>query len=93
MRITTRGNYADRCYYDPSPATHANQYPYLSVNRRSNMASLLSEGGYHTIASQQQLNINDDYKRLEGFAAFRSILEYHGLECPVQTFLAGIITN
>lgn len=93
MRITTRGNYADRCYYDPSPATHANQYPYLSVNRRSNMASLLSEGGYHTIASQQQLNINDDYKRLEGFAAFRSILEYRGLECPVQTFLAGIITN
>ena len=93
MRITTRGNYADRCYYDPSPATHANQYPYLSVNRRSNMASLLSEGGYHTIASQQQLNINDDYKRLEGFAAFRSILGYRGLECPVQTFLAGIITN
>ena len=93
MRITTRGNYADRCYYDPSPATHTNQYPYLSVNRRSNMASLLSEGGYHTIASQQQLNINDDYKRLEGFAAFRSILEYRGLDCPVQTFLAGIITN
>lgn len=93
MRITTRGNYYDRCYYDPSPATHANQFPYLSVNRRSNMASLLSEGGYHTIASQQQLNINDDYKKLEGFAAFRSLLKYRGLNCPEQTFLTGIITN
>lgn len=93
MRITTRGNWYDRCYYDRSPATHGNQYPYLSVNRRTNMASLLSEGGYHTIASQQQLNINKDYKRLEAFAAFQSILKYHNMKNPVQTFLTGIITN
>ena len=93
MRITTRGNWYDRCYYDRSPQTHANQYPYLSVNRRSNMASLLSEGGYHTIASQQQLNINKDYKRLEAFAAFQSILSYRNMTKPAQTFLAGIITN
>ena len=93
MRITTRGNYYDRCYYYPSDETHANQYPYLHVNRESNMPSLLSEGGYHTIASQQQLNINADYKRIEAFAAFRSILKYRGLNCPVQTFLTGIITN
>lgn len=93
MRITTRGNWYDRCYYDRTPATHTNQYPYLSVNRRTNMASLLSEGGYHTIASQQQLNINKDYKRLEAFAAFQSILKYRGMTNPVQTFLTGIITN
>ncbi|MBO4379579.1 MAG: N-acetylmuramoyl-L-alanine amidase, partial [Muribaculaceae bacterium] len=93
MRITTRGNYYDRCYYYPNDETHANQYPYLHVNRESNMPSLLSEGGYHTIASQQQLNINADYKRIEAFAAFRSILKYRGLSCPVQTFLTGIITN
>lgn len=93
MRITTRGNWYDRCYYDRAPATHTNQYPYLSVNRRTNMASLLSEGGYHTIASQQQLNINKDYKRLEAFAAFQSILKYRGMTNPVQTFLTGIITN
>lgn len=93
MRITTRGNWYDRCYYDRAPQTHTNQYPYLSVNRRSNMASLLSEGGYHTIASQQQLNINNDYKKIEAFAAFQSILGYRGMKNPVQTFLAGIITN
>ena len=93
MRITTRGNYYDRCYYYPGESHHANQYPYLHVNRESNMASLLSEGGYHTIASQQQLNINAEYKRIEAFAAFRSILKYRNLPCPVQTFLTGIITN
>lgn len=93
MRITTRGNWYDRCYYDRSPQTHTNQYPYLSVNRRTNMASLLSEGGYHTIASQQQLNINKDYKKLEAFAAFQSILKFRNMKNPVQTFLTGIITN
>ena len=43
------------------------------------MASLLSEGGYHTLAEQQQRNLNDDYKRIEAFAAFQSILQYRGL--------------
>lgn len=89
----TRGNFYDRCYYYPGETTHANQYPYLSVNRESNMASLLSEGGYHTIAAQQQLNINNEYKRIEALAAFQSLLKFHGMEVPAQTMLAGIITN
>ena len=93
MRITTRGNKYDRCHYDPTPETHTNQYPYLSVNRRSNMASLLSEGGYHDMAEQQQRNLNNDYKRLEAFAAFQSILEYFGVERPAQTFMTGMIYN
>ena len=89
----TRGNWYDRCFYMRGETTHANQYPYLSVNRRSNMASLLSEGAYHTIAAQQQLNINTEYKRLEALAAFQSILKYRGLNVPKQTFLAGIVSN
>lgn len=89
----TRGNYYDRCYYYPGETTHANQYPYLSVNRESNMASLLSEGGYHTIAEQQQLNINAEYKRIEALAAFQSLLKFHGMQVPAQTILAGVITN
>lgn len=88
----TRGNWYDRYFYDRVD-NHTSQRPWLSVNRQSNMPSLLSEGGYHTIAEQQQLNINEQYKRLEAFAAFQSILKYHGLQVPKQTFLAGIITN
>lgn len=72
----TRGNYYDRVFYNGDVDTHENQYPYLSVNRRTNMASILSEGGYHTLPMQQALNINESYKRLEGFATARSIMEF-----------------
>ena len=94
MRVGTRGNRYDRDFYMPiTEGSHENQYPYLSVNRRSNMASLLSEGGYHTLAEQQCRNMNDDYKRLEAFAAFQSILQYRGLARPNQTFLTGRVSN
>ena len=89
----TRGNYYDRVYYNGDVDTHENQYPYLSVNRRTNMASLLSEGGFHTHPVQQALNINEDYKHLEAFGTFRSIMEYLGLERPDQVMLAGVVTN
>ena len=93
MRVPSRGNWYDRCYYDRTPQTHENQYPYLSVNRRTNMASLLSEGGYHDMAEQQQRNLNADYKRLEAFAAFQSLMAYHEMALPAQTFVTGMITN
>ncbi|MDE5628200.1 MAG: N-acetylmuramoyl-L-alanine amidase [Muribaculaceae bacterium] len=93
MRVGSRGNRYDRDFYMPTTGTHENQYPYLSVNRRSNMPSLLSEGGYHTLAEQQQRNLNDDYKRLEAFAAFQSILQYRGLQLPAQNFITGMVYN
>ena len=89
----TRGNYYDRVFYDGDINTHTNQYPYLSVNRRTNMASILSEGGYHTMPMQQALNMNDSYKRLEGFATARSIMEFRGLARPEKVLLAGVVTN
>ena len=89
----TRGNYYDRVFYNGDVETHDNQYPYLSVNRESNMASLLSEGGYHTLPMQQSLNMNVSYKRLEAFGTFRSIMEYRGLARPEKVMLAGVIKN
>lgn len=93
MQIDTRGNWYDRSYYDKDVQTHGNQYPYLAVNRRSNMPSLLSEAGFHSNAFQQQRNLNESYKRLEGYAAFRSILQYRNLPNPVQPLLVGVIRN
>lgn len=93
MRIGSRGNRYDRDFYMSGEYTHEYQYPYLSVNRRSNMPSLLSEGGYHTQALQQRRNINAEYKRLEALAAFQSILQYRGMELPKQTFLHGMVYN
>lgn len=92
MRVSTRGNIADRCYYDGS-STHEYQQPYLSVNRRTNMASLLSEAGFHTIAEQQSRNLNDDYKKLEAVAAMQSILKYRGMELPDMAFITGVVTD
>lgn len=92
MRVSTRGNIADRCYYDGS-STHEYQEPYLSVNRRTNMASLLSEAGFHTIAEQQSRNLNDDYKKLEAVAAMQSILKYRGMELPDMAFITGVVTD
>lgn len=90
---TSRGVYYDRCYYMPNIDTHENQYPYLSVNRRTNMASLLSEGGFHTNPVQQPLNMNESYKHLEAFGTYRAILKYRGIECPTHVMLAGVIKN
>lgn len=93
MQTNTRGNYADRTFYQGVPDHHDNQFPYLHVNRESNMASLLSEAGFHTTPYQNQRNMNTGYKRLEARAAFWTILEYLGVERPVEGILAGEIMD
>jgi len=93
MRTSTRGNYADRTFYQGFPDNHTNQYPYLSVNRGSNMASELSEGGFHTNPMQNQLNMNADWKKIEAYAIFWTFLEYHNLSRPEVDIVTGIIRN
>lgn len=93
LRTTTRGNFADRTFYQGFPDNHDNQFPYLSVNRRSSMASLLSEGGFHTNPVQNQRNMNAEWKQLEAQAMFWSILDYHGLERPPAHIATGIISD
>lgn len=92
MKLLTRGNLADRTYYDSSN-NHANKYAYLHVNRESNMASLLSEAGFHTNPYQQQRNLNAEYKRMEGLSAARSILEYLGVDRPEIGVMTGEIKD
>jgi N-acetylmuramoyl-L-alanine amidase len=93
MRIPTRGNYADRTFYQGFPDNHDNQWPYLHVNRESNMASVLSEGGFHTNPTQNQRNMNAEWKRLEAQSAFWSILEFHGIERHDAGIATGFITD
>ncbi|MDR1526322.1 MAG: Ig-like domain-containing protein [Dysgonamonadaceae bacterium] len=99
LRVSTRGNMADRTYYDGA-ATHTNRYPYLHVNRESDMASLLSEAGFHTNPTQQSRNLNAEWKRLEGYAAYQSLVKFlsakYGTTAvnPVQIGIAtGFITD
>lgn len=89
---TSRGSWYDRYYYD-RVTDHDYHFPYLSVNRRTNCASMLSEGGFHTLPMQQALNLNDSYKRLEAFGTARAIMEYRGITRPDKVLLAGVVTN
>ncbi len=93
MRIPTRGNFADRNFYLGVVDNHENKWPYLHVNRTTNMTSLLSEAGFHTNPRQQQLNMNAQWKELEALSAFRSFLEFHGINRPAIGVATGIITD
>ncbi|WP_412068391.1 Ig-like domain-containing protein [Rubrivirga sp. IMCC43871] len=93
MRLPTIGNYADRTFYQGFPDTHDNQFPYLSVNRRSAMASVLSEGGFHTNPRQNQLNMNAEWKRMEAQAFYWAILDWHGVPRSTHRIATGIVTD
>lgn len=93
MRIGRRGNYADRTFYQGFPDNHGNQWPYLHVNRVTVMASVLSEAGFHTNPTQQQRNLNSEWRKLEAQSAFWSILEFHEIDRPEVGIVAGHISN
>ena len=90
MRVATRGSYPDRKFYMSGTA---NQWPYLHVNRESNMASVLSEGGFHTNPVQNTKNMNAEYKRLEAQTHFWSYLTYSGKARPKVGIITGIISD
>jgi N-acetylmuramoyl-L-alanine amidase len=93
MRIGKRGNYADRIFYLGDVPHHENQFSYLHVNRASTMTSLLSEAGFHTNPEQQMRNINAEWKVLEALSAYRSFLEWHGINRPAIGVATGIIKD
>jgi N-acetylmuramoyl-L-alanine amidase len=86
MRIGTRGSIGDCSFYG---CTFYG--PYLHVNRESNMPSELSEAGFHTSPVQNVLNMNAEWKRLEAYTFFWSILEYHGIQRPPVGIVTGIV--
>ncbi len=88
MRTTARGSIGDRTFYGV-----AGSVPYLSVNRESNMASELSEAGFHTNPTQNQLNMNASWKRLEAKTMFWTILKYKNAIRPFAGTVVGIVKD
>lgn len=88
MRTTTRGALGDRDFYQVAGST-----PYLHVNRETNMASELSEAGFHTNPIQNQLNMNESWKRLEAKTMFWTILKYHDAVRPFAGTAVGIVKD
>ena len=94
MRIATLGSWGDCSFYAYTGACGPDwPGPYLWVNRHSNMPSELSEEGHHTNPTQNQLDMNAEYKRMLAYAFFWSILDYHHLPRPPVHILAGIIRD
>lgn len=87
-RTNTRGSVGDRTFYNVPGNT-----PYLWVNRETNMPSELSEAGFHTNPTQNQLNMNAKWKRLEALTFYWSILKYHNIPRPFAGTVAGIIRD
>jgi len=91
MRIPTSGSIGDCSFY--GTCSESWQGPYLSVNRRSNMPSELSESGFHTNPTQNQLFMNAEWKKFEAKTFFWSILKFHGIERPYVGTCIGIISD
>ncbi|MFV1981488.1 MAG: N-acetylmuramoyl-L-alanine amidase, partial [Rhodothermia bacterium] len=95
LRTDDRGSIGDCSFYRsfrPTACEHDGG-PYLSVNRRTTMPSELSEAGFHTNPTQNQRNMNAEWKRLEAWTFYWSILEYHGIERPEVGIVTGIVSD
>ncbi|NOZ03259.1 MAG: T9SS type A sorting domain-containing protein [FCB group bacterium] len=94
MRIPTIGSRGDCSFYSYTGACSASwPGPYLHVNRESVMPSELSEEGYHTNPTQNQLFMNAEYKRMVAYTFYWSILRYHKIDRPFVGISAGIISD
>ena len=93
MRIETSGSWGDCSFYFWSDYCSNSGGPYLYVNRNTNMPSELSEEGHHSNPEQNQLAMNEEYKRMLAYLLYWSILEYHNIERPDVGKLAGHIID
>ncbi len=90
-RTPTRGPYGDHDFYGVCPSSHP--CPYLWVNYATNMPSELSEAGFHTNPTQNQLNMNAKWKRLEAYTLYWSILKFWKIDRPFPGIVTGIISD
>jgi N-acetylmuramoyl-L-alanine amidase len=88
MRIGTRGSIGDCSFYGCTF-----DGPYLHVNRESTMPSELSEAGFHTNPTQNQRNMNAEWKRLEAKTLYWSLLQFHGIPRPAVGTCVGIVSD
>ena len=93
MRIPTIGSWGDCSFYTWSDYCDDSGGPYLYINRNTNMPSELSEEGHHTNPTQNQLHMNEEYKRLLAYSFFWSVLRYHEIDRPFVGISAGIISD
>ena len=98
MRIPSLGGIGECDFYGVSSCRDRNLGTGKGGSRNfvqsfTNMASSLSEAGFHTNPTQNQRNMNADWKRMEARTMFWSILDFHGLERPPVHTAMGIVSD
>ncbi|MEL7362373.1 MAG: Ig-like domain-containing protein, partial [Bacteroidota bacterium] len=94
--LSNRGAWGECDFYGASSCRSTATTPKGSrnfVQSFSLMPSALSEASFHTNPTQNQRNMNADWKRLEARAMFWSILQYFELERPAKAIATGIIAD
>ncbi len=86
MRTYTSGSIGDCEFYGQS-------CPRNWVTKYTTMPGELSEAGFHTNERQNQLNMNMEWKRMEAWTFYWSILDYHNIDWPTVGIAAGIISD
>ena len=90
-RTTTRGSWGDHDFYGTCPSSRP--CPYLYINYYTSMPSELSEAGFHTNSTQNQLNMNAKWKRLEAYTLYWSILKFFNIARPFVGITTGIVSD
>ena len=98
MRIPRAGtgDYGECDFYGVSTCRTLATAPKASRNFVQSftvMPSTLSEAGFHTNPTQNQRNMNADWKRLEARAMFWSFLKVRGAARPASRIVTGIVTD
>lgn len=98
MRIPQYGAVGECDFYGYSSCRSANLSTGKGGSRNyvqsyTDMASLISEAGFHTNPTQNQRNMNAEWKRLEAYSFFMSMLDYHDIPRPEFSLVTGFITN
>ncbi len=86
MRTNTSGSIGDcEFYHESCPRNYVTKY--------TTMPGELSEAGFHTNERQNQLNMNMEWKRMEAWTFYWSILDFHDIPRPAVGIAAGIISD
>jgi N-acetylmuramoyl-L-alanine amidase len=90
-RTNTRGSWGDCSFYGTCSASFTG--PYLHVNRTTTMPSELSEAGFHTNPTQNMINMNALWKKLEARTFYWSFLKHKNIARPYVGIAAGHVKD
>lgn len=91
--VGTNGGFGECDFYGVSSCRTVPKGSRNFVQSFTDMASTLSEAGFHTNPTQNQRNMNAEWKRLEAQAMYWAILDWHGVPRSTHRIATGFVTD